>query len=108
VTTRGLVTDVGNDILYAFSAEQTLAWVEQAIDRLSRHTQDIVLTDLPLASIRRLSSVKFLAFRSILVPSCRLSLAHEGAAKRVEACASSVSDARSLSPCSTDPWWRTR
>jgi hypothetical protein len=72
--TRGLVTDVGNDILYGFSAEQTLAWVEQVVGRLRRVTEDIVLTDLPLASIRRLSSLKFLAFRSILVPSCRLSL----------------------------------
>src|SRR5262245_5138718 len=75
VITRGLVTDVGNDILYGFSAEQTLAWVDEALGRLSRVTQDIVLTDLPLFSIRRLSSLKFLAFRSILVPSCRLSLA---------------------------------
>ena len=75
LATRALVTDVGNDILYGFSAEQTLAWVEEAIRRLSRITDDIVLTDLPLASIRRLSSLKFLLFRSVLVPSCRLSLA---------------------------------
>jgi hypothetical protein len=73
--TRGLVTDVGNDILYGFSSEQTLAWVEAALVRLGRFTHDIVLTDLPLASIRRLSRHKFLLVRSILVPSCRLSLA---------------------------------
>ena len=73
VPTRGLITDVGNDILYGFSAQQTLAWVEEALGRLQSFTQDIVLTDLPLASIRRLSRAKFLAFRSILVPSCRLS-----------------------------------
>jgi hypothetical protein len=72
--TRGLVTDVGNDILYGFSAERTLGWVEEVLVRLSRMTRDIVLTDLPLASARRLSNVKFLAFRSVLVPSCRLSL----------------------------------
>src|SRR5437667_1733564 len=72
VPTRGLITDVGNDILYGFSAQQTLAWVEEALGRLQSFTQDIVLTDLPLASIRRLSRAKFLAFRSILVPSCRL------------------------------------
>jgi len=74
VPTRGLVTDVGNDILYGFSAEQTLAWVAEALGRLGRVTQDVVVTDLPLASIRRLSKPKFLVFRSILVPSCRLSL----------------------------------
>lgn len=72
--TRGLITDVGNDILYGFSAERTLGWVEETLVRLRRLTQDIVLTDLPLASVRRLSHFRFLAFRSVLVPSCRLSL----------------------------------
>jgi hypothetical protein len=73
--TRSLVTDVGNDILYGFSAEQILAWVGEAVSRLKRFTGDIVLTDLPLAGIRRLSQARFLLFRSTLVPSCRLSLA---------------------------------
>ncbi|MBE0556845.1 MAG: hypothetical protein IH628_06390 [Proteobacteria bacterium] len=74
VRTRALVTDVGNDILYSFSSAQILAWVEEAIVRLQRFSKEIILTDLPLESIRRLSRTKFLAFRSILVPSCRLSL----------------------------------
>jgi hypothetical protein len=74
IATRGLVTDVGNDILYGFSVERTLGWVEEALLRLKAVTKDIVLTDLPLAGIHRLSNLKFLAFRSVLVPSCRLSL----------------------------------
>jgi hypothetical protein len=74
VPTRALVTDVGNDILYGFSAEQTLAWVEEAVSRLLAFTQDVVVTGLPLASIRRLSRPKYYVLRSILVPSCRLSL----------------------------------
>jgi hypothetical protein len=73
--TRCLVTDVGNDILYGFSADQTLAWVAEALARLRRTTTDIIVTGLPLASIRRLSRSRFLLFRSILVPACRLSLA---------------------------------
>ncbi len=72
--TRGLVTDVGNDILYGFSVERTLGWVEEVLVRLGQVTGDIVLTDLPLASARRMSNLKFLAFRTVLVPSCRLSL----------------------------------
>ena len=74
MTTRALVTDVGNDILYGFSVERTLSWVEEVLRRLARVTQDIVLTGLPLASVYRLSQIKFLAFRSMLVPSCRLTL----------------------------------
>jgi len=72
--TRGLVTDVGNDVLYGMPAEQILAWVDEAIGRLQRVTDDIVLTDLPLARARRLSRIEFFAFRSILVPQSRLSL----------------------------------
>ncbi len=74
MTTRALVTDVGNDILYGFSVERTLSWVEEVLRRLARVTQDIVLTGLPLAAVYRLSRIKFLAFRSMLVPSCRLRL----------------------------------
>jgi hypothetical protein len=74
VTTRALVTDLGNDILYGFSVERTLGWVEEVLHRLTRVTPDIVLTGLPLAAVYQLSSIKFLALRSMLVPSCRLTL----------------------------------
>lgn len=73
--TRALVTDVGNDILYGFSVERTVGWVEEVLRRLAGVTQDIVLTGLPLAAVYRLSRMKFLVFRSMLVPSCRLTLA---------------------------------
>lgn len=72
--TRALVTDVGNDIAYGYPADQIIGWVDEAIDRLTRVTTDITVTDLPLATMRRLTPLKFLAFRSLLLPSCRLSL----------------------------------
>jgi hypothetical protein len=73
--TRGLITDIGNDILYGYPAPQVLAWVEQAVDRLQQHTRDLVITDLPLDNIRALSQRKFLFFRSLFVPRCRLTQA---------------------------------
>jgi hypothetical protein len=76
VPTRALITDVGNDIMYGVSATQTLAWVAEAVERLQKFTGDpgnIILTDLPLAGVRRLSRAKFLVFRSLLFPSCQLS-----------------------------------
>jgi hypothetical protein len=73
--TRALVTDVGNDIIYGFPVEQTLAWVAEVVARLQRHTRDIVLTDLPLHALRRLSPVKYRLLRQLLAPSSRLSLA---------------------------------
>jgi len=72
--TRALVTDVGNDILYGISAARILAWVEESLHRLQRVTPNIILTDLPLAGIRRLSHARFRVFRSIMFPFCRLPL----------------------------------
>ena len=106
IPTRALVTDVGNDILYGFSVQQTLAWVDEALGRLLGFTQDIVLTDLPLASIRRLSRARFLAFRSILVPSCRLSLGEVvDRAGRVNAGLAELSAARGVRLFPLKPAW---
>lgn len=72
--TRGLVTDVGNDVLYGFPASRILGWVDEALARLQRFTNDIVLTDLPLVSVGHLSRPKFYTFRSVFAPSCRMSI----------------------------------
>jgi hypothetical protein len=104
--TRALVTDVGNDILYGFSARQTLAWVAEAVERLQTVTQDIVLTGLPLAGIRRLSQGKFLLFRSILFPSCRLSCREVVlAAEHVNDGLAALAVARSIQFVRLNPDW---
>jgi hypothetical protein len=104
--TRALVTDVGNDILYGYSAEQTLAWVVEAVTRLQTFTQDIVLTDLPIAGIRGLSQAKFLAFRSILFPSCRLSFREVlQAAEHVNDGLEDLAAARSIRFVQLNPGW---
>ena len=73
---RALVADVGNDIMYGVPAQRILAWVDEALGRLQRVTRDITLTGLPLDGIRRLSTARFLVFRSIFFPYCSLSLGH--------------------------------
>jgi hypothetical protein len=104
--TRALVTDVGNDILYGYSAEQTLDWVREAVERLQRVTRDIVLTDLPLDSVRRLSQAKFVAFRSMLVPSCRLSLAQvTETAERVNAGLADLASSHGIRFFRLNPAW---
>jgi hypothetical protein len=86
VPTKALVTDVGNDILYGFSSNQILGWVDEAVTRLTRISTDIVLTGLPMESIRRLSPARFRIARSVLVPSSRLSHAQVvGTAEHVHA-----------------------
>jgi hypothetical protein len=104
--TRALVADVGNDILYGVSAERILAWVEEALRRLQQVTPDIILTDLPLAGIRRLSPTRFLVFRSILFPSCRLSLGRVlEVAERVNAGLAELSTAHGITLFRLDPAW---
>jgi hypothetical protein len=104
--TRALVTDVGNDILYGFGAERTLAWVGDAVDRLQAITDDVAITDLPMASIRRLSTPAFLVVRSILVPSCRLTLTQVvDAAERVNDGLVALARSRGLRLVPLDPSW---
>jgi len=81
--TRAVIADVGNDILYGFSTPQILDWVGAAASRLQTLTADVVLTDLPMASLRRTSRRKFVFLRSILYPPCRLS--YEEILERAEA-----------------------
>jgi hypothetical protein len=60
----------------------------------------------PLASIRRLSQPKFLLARSILVPSCRLSLAQVlDRAEQVNAGLAALSTAQAIKFFRLDPAW---
>ena len=104
--TRALVTDVGNDILYGASATRTLAWVEECVRRLQRRTDDVVLTDLPLASIRPVSRSRFLFFRTLFVPGCRLPLAEvKQRAERVSSGLAGLAAARGLRLVRPRPEW---
>ncbi len=73
--TAALVTDIGNDVLYGVPVEQIAAWIEETIDRLQSLDARIVMTRLPLCNLGTLSQRRFLFFRSLFVPSCKLSLA---------------------------------
>jgi hypothetical protein len=70
--TAGLVTDVGNDVMYGAAADEILGWVRLCLDRLSRHDDvRLVVTGLPIARAERLSPQQFLAFRTVLFPRNR-------------------------------------
>jgi len=104
--THALLTDVGNDVAYGHGAERTLAWVEECLDRLAPLTGDLTLTDLPLASLRRLSRGRYLLFRTVLVPSCRLSLARVlDDAERVSEGLVALADRRRLRLVRLRPEW---
>ncbi len=69
-----IVTDVGNDVLYGVEVDRVLAWVGAALARLSATGARCVVAGLPLDSLRDLGNLRFVIVRSVLVPSCRLSL----------------------------------
>jgi len=68
-----LLTDIGNDIVYGLLPEQVLQSVERCVERLQQQSAQIVVTGLPMASIDCLSERRFVFFRNLFYPSCRLS-----------------------------------
>ncbi len=75
VPTRALLTDVGNDVAYGVPVDVIASWVATCIARLQALGAEIVLTDLPLHSLRRISPARYALLRALLLPSCRLTRA---------------------------------
>ncbi len=75
IATRALVTDIGNDLLYGATPATIAGWVDQCLTRLSDVEARIVMTRLPLQNLETLSRGRFLLFRTLLFPTCRLDLA---------------------------------
>ena len=72
---HALVTDIGNDLLYGFSVEQTAGWVRECLRRLADRGARIAITALPLESVARAGPLRYRLLRTVYVPGCRLSLA---------------------------------
>jgi hypothetical protein len=72
--TFALVMDVGNDLLYGVEVERMLGWVASALQRLQAPTTRLAVVGLPMPTLRNLAPWRFRLVRSLLVPSCRLSL----------------------------------
>ena len=72
--THALVTDIGNDLLYGNEPEQLLNWVSGCVERLSQVDAEILIGQLPCASVNQLSKTKFLLFRTLLFPQSKLTL----------------------------------
>jgi hypothetical protein len=70
-----LVTDIGNDLLYGFSAGQVAGWVREAVRRLTEQGGRVAITRLPLASLETVGPARYRMLRTCYVPGCRLPLA---------------------------------
>jgi hypothetical protein len=72
--TAALVTDVGNDLLYGVPPDRIVKWVADCLDRLASAGASTIVTQLPVASIARLSEARFRFFRGVLFPRSTITL----------------------------------
>jgi hypothetical protein len=107
---RAVITDVGNDIPHGWPAERIVSWVEECVERLrAANATEIVLTDLPMAGLRRLSTAGYVFFRSLFFPGSRLPLAEAAAvAEAVSTGLSSLARRHSLRLVLPRPEWYGR
>ena len=61
-----------NDLVYGVSIEQITQWVRVVAERLANCGIEIVMTELPLGSVRNLSRARFNFFRTVLFPGSPL------------------------------------
>lgn len=73
--TCGLVSDVGNDIMYGVPVDQILEWVDEALRRLRSRGASAVVTSLPTERLKRLGPRSYEAMRSVFFPRNRSSFA---------------------------------
>jgi hypothetical protein len=69
--TLALVTDVGNDLIFGSSPQVISRRVESCLESLAVHRAELVVTRLPLASVERLSALRFHATKAVFFPRTR-------------------------------------
>jgi hypothetical protein len=74
IPTAGLVTDIGNDLLYGQPVEQIAEWVRECLDRLATLKARTVVTLLPVENLPSLSRARFRLMRTLFFPHSRLTL----------------------------------
>src|SRR5579862_5035369 len=71
--TLAALTDIGNDLIYGSTPDVLLRHLEQCLANLAPYRPELVVTRLPLASIERLSALRYHATRVTFFPSTRVS-----------------------------------
>ena len=71
-TNHVLLTDIGNDLVYGVNVSQIAEWVAATTRTLAEDNAEIVMTGLPLDSIRGLGRRRFLLCRTLFFPTSGL------------------------------------
>jgi hypothetical protein len=70
--TLALLTDIGNDLIYGSAADILERHLVKCLTMLAAYQPELVLTRLPLASIERLSALRYHSTRAIFFPRTRV------------------------------------
>jgi hypothetical protein len=65
-----IIADIGNDLAYEAPVRKIVDWINETLDRLAEHRAQVVLNNLPLASLRTVGPARFQLFRELFFPSC--------------------------------------
>ena len=71
--TLALLTDIGNDLIYGSAADVLERHLVTCLTALSAYQPELVVTRLPLASIERLSALRYHSTRFFFFPKTRVS-----------------------------------
>jgi hypothetical protein len=92
--------------MYGVSAVRILQWVQEAVDRLANHAQNVILVDLPLDPLANVSPGLFLILRSSFFPNSRISLSQAlGAAIAVSNGLRNIASQEQVALCSPKLEW---
>jgi hypothetical protein len=106
VPTFALVADIGNDVMYGRTPEEIIGWVAACVDRLAAAKASILMTQLPMEPIWRVSGLRYRVAKSILFPTRRISHADALArADEVNAGLFELAAARGISLAEMRPEW---
>lgn len=72
----GLITDIGNDILYHATVEDIVAWLRFALDRLRAIEARITMVQLPMHNILHITDWQFWLLKNVLFPGRQLDKAN--------------------------------
>jgi hypothetical protein len=70
--TIAFVTDIGNDLAYEVPVETVVEWIEAGLDQLELLGARVVLSDLPMSTLRDVGTARYRLFRTVLFPRCQL------------------------------------
>jgi hypothetical protein len=70
--TAVLLTDIGNDLVLGASPDSVVESVESCLARLTNLSQQVALTELPLASLEQLGPHRYRLLRAVFFPRSRL------------------------------------